>query len=161
MNIGRRQGQNAKMYAIRYPRNHLSSRFRPSDWKPPLNRPPQPQETRGALETFWRAIKKMRTAPANVCRWILANRARLSNPSDCADRAYTQTGAATKSQNDPIREQLPCERAWREATCRAASLDRPKRCPDERLGSWPRHVSAGPHFCPLHEWSNRPKVNPF
>ena len=87
----------------------------------------------------------------------LAFRTRPTAPT----QAYTQTGAATKSQYDRIREQLPCERAWREATCRAASLDRPKRCPDERLGSWPRHVSAGPHFCPLHEWSNRPKVNPF
>ena len=73
------------MYATKYLRNHVSSRFRPSDWKPPLNRPPQPQETRGALETFWRAIKKMRTAPANVCHWILANRARVSDPPDCAD----------------------------------------------------------------------------
>ena len=83
LNITCRQGQNAEMYATGYLRNHVSSRFRPSDWKPPLNRPPQPQKTRGALETFWRAIKKMRTAPANVCHWILANRARVSNAPDC------------------------------------------------------------------------------
>ena len=85
MSIARRQGQNAEMYATKYMRNHVSSLFRPSDWKPPLNRPPQPQETRGAFETFWRAIKKMRTAPANICHWILANRARVLNPPDCAD----------------------------------------------------------------------------
>ena len=37
-------------------------------------------------------------------------------------QAYTQTGAATKSQNDPIREERPRGQTWREATsCTASS----------------------------------------
>jgi hypothetical protein len=85
LSIARRQGPNAEIYATGHLRNHVSSRFRPSRWKTPLNRPPQPQETLGALETLWRARKKMKTASANACHWILANRARVSNPPDCAD----------------------------------------------------------------------------
>ena len=46
----------------------------------------------------------------------LAFRTRPTAPT----QAYTQTGAATKSQNDPIREQLPCGRAWMGATSRMA-----------------------------------------
>ncbi len=50
----------------------------------------------------------------------LAFRTRPTAPT----QAYTQTGAATKSQYDRIREQLPCERAWREATCRSGRIGR-------------------------------------
>ena len=48
----------------------------------------------------------------------LAFRTRPAAPT----QACTQTGAATKSQNDPIREERPRGRAWRDATsCKASS----------------------------------------
>ena len=46
----------------------------------------------------------------------LAFRTRPTAPT----QAYTQIGAATKSQNDPIRAERPRERAWRGATSRMA-----------------------------------------
>ena len=82
MNIGCRQGQNAKMHATRYPRNHLSCRFRPSVWKTPRNRTPQPQDALRMYETLLRARKTMKPAPANVCHRIFLDRARVSNPPD-------------------------------------------------------------------------------
>ena len=48
----------------------------------------------------------------------LAFRTRPTAPT----HAYTQTGAATKSQNDPIRAERLRGRAWRDATsCTASS----------------------------------------
>ena len=73
------------MYATRYPRNHLSSRFRPSVRKTLRNRTPQPQDALRMYETLLRARKKTKPAPANVCHRIFLNRARVSNPPDCAD----------------------------------------------------------------------------
>ena len=71
------------MYATRYPRNHLSSRFRPSVWKTPRNRTPQPQDALRMYETLLRARETMKPAPANVCHRIFLDRARVSNPPDC------------------------------------------------------------------------------
>ena len=53
-------------------------------------------------QTLLRASKKMKPAPANVCHRIFLNRARVSNPPDCADqglRLGPRRDDATKRPN--------------------------------------------------------------
>ena len=60
-----------------------------------------------------RSLQIYNTGPLQIG---LAFRTRPTAPT----QAYTQIGAATKSQNDPIRAERPRERAWRGATSRMA-----------------------------------------